>query len=128
MQLSVTGHHIEITESLRNYVGSKLTKLERHFDNMTDVEKSFKDDMQRYGSNFGEDRQSYRNILEYLAKENEAISAREVAAKDELKEIKDRLLAVQDQSTKQIGQFEAQMKAAAPTCGSSSSKGRRRSS
>ena len=37
MQLSVTGHHIEITESLRKYVDTKLAKLERHFDNMTDI-------------------------------------------------------------------------------------------
>ena len=37
MQLSVTGHHIDITESLRNYVGTKLAKLERHFDHMTDI-------------------------------------------------------------------------------------------
>jgi putative sigma-54 modulation protein len=37
MQLSVTGHHIEITQSLRNYVSTKLSKLERHFDHMTDI-------------------------------------------------------------------------------------------
>jgi putative sigma-54 modulation protein len=37
MQLSVTGHHIEITEALRNYVGTKLAKLERHFDHLTDI-------------------------------------------------------------------------------------------
>jgi ribosome hibernation promoting factor len=37
MQLSVTGHHIEITDSLRNYVGTKFTRLERHFDHMTDI-------------------------------------------------------------------------------------------
>jgi len=37
MQLSVTGHHVDITESLRNYVGTKLAKLERHFDNLTDI-------------------------------------------------------------------------------------------
>ena len=37
MQLSVTGHHIDITESLRNYVGTKLAKVERHFDHMTDI-------------------------------------------------------------------------------------------
>ena len=40
--------------------------------------RRFKDDMERYGANFGEDRQSYRNIVEYLAKENESISSREV--------------------------------------------------
>ena len=37
MQLSLTGHHVEITESLRDYVSTKLAKLERHFDNMTDI-------------------------------------------------------------------------------------------
>jgi putative sigma-54 modulation protein len=37
MQLSVTGHHIDVTPALRNYVGTKLAKLEKHFDNMTDI-------------------------------------------------------------------------------------------
>lgn len=37
MQLSLTGHHIEITDSLRNYVSTKLARLERHFDHMTDI-------------------------------------------------------------------------------------------
>lgn len=37
MQVTVTGHHIDITDALRDYVGTKLTKLERHFDQMTDV-------------------------------------------------------------------------------------------
>lgn len=37
MQLSVTGHHIEITDSLRSYLGTKFARIERHFDNMTDI-------------------------------------------------------------------------------------------
>ncbi|MCD2450896.1 MAG: ribosome-associated translation inhibitor RaiA [Methylicorpusculum sp.] len=37
MQISVTGHHIEVTESMRDYVETKFEKLERHFDNVTDV-------------------------------------------------------------------------------------------
>jgi ribosome hibernation promoting factor len=37
MQLNLTGHHVEITESLRDYVGSKLMRLERHFDHLTDI-------------------------------------------------------------------------------------------
>src|SRR5262245_42589455 len=37
MQLSVTGHHVEVTASLREYVGTKLARLERHFDQMTDI-------------------------------------------------------------------------------------------
>lgn len=37
MQVDITGHHVEITEALRDYVGSKLDKLERYFDNAVDV-------------------------------------------------------------------------------------------
>lgn len=37
MQLSLTGHHIEITDSLRDYVSTKLARLERHFDQLTDI-------------------------------------------------------------------------------------------
>ena len=37
MQLTVTGHHIDVTEALRNYVDKRLAKLERHFDHMTDI-------------------------------------------------------------------------------------------
>jgi putative sigma-54 modulation protein len=35
MQLTVTGHHIDITPALHDYVTSKLDRLERHFDNVT---------------------------------------------------------------------------------------------
>lgn len=37
MQLTVTGHHIDVTPALRDYVATKLAKLERHFDNLTDI-------------------------------------------------------------------------------------------
>ena len=37
MQLSVSGHHIEVTESLRGYVESKIEKIERHFDLVSGV-------------------------------------------------------------------------------------------
>ena len=37
MKLNLTGHHIEITPALRDYVDSKLTRLKRHFDSVTDV-------------------------------------------------------------------------------------------
>lgn len=32
MQLSLTGHHIDVTDALRNYVDTKFERLERHFD------------------------------------------------------------------------------------------------
>ena len=37
MQVNLTGRHLEITDSIRNYVNSKFEKLERHFDNVTMV-------------------------------------------------------------------------------------------
>jgi ribosome hibernation promoting factor len=37
MQLNVSGHHIDITDSLRGYVESKIERLERHFDLVSDV-------------------------------------------------------------------------------------------
>lgn len=37
MQLNVTGHHVDITPALKDYVSSKLERLERHFDHVTNV-------------------------------------------------------------------------------------------
>lgn len=37
MQLDVTGHHLEVTESLRDYVTTKLDKVGRHFDLVKDA-------------------------------------------------------------------------------------------
>jgi len=37
MQVSLSGHHVEITESMRNYVHEKIEKLDRHFDQALDI-------------------------------------------------------------------------------------------
>jgi putative sigma-54 modulation protein len=37
MHVIVTGHHLEVTESLKAHVDAKFEKLARHFDNVTDV-------------------------------------------------------------------------------------------
>jgi putative sigma-54 modulation protein len=37
MQLNVTGHHVDITAPLREYVVNKIEKIERHFDLVSDV-------------------------------------------------------------------------------------------
>lgn len=37
MNLNMTGHHIEITPSMRAYVSSKMTRINRHFDHVIDV-------------------------------------------------------------------------------------------
>jgi len=35
MQITVTGHQLDVTEPLRNYVAEKIGRLERHFDHVT---------------------------------------------------------------------------------------------
>jgi len=37
MQLSITGHHIDVTEALHDYVTKKFVRLERHYDHITNV-------------------------------------------------------------------------------------------
>ena len=37
MQLNVSGHHVEVTDSLRGYVTTKIERLERHFDIVSNV-------------------------------------------------------------------------------------------
>lgn len=37
MQVSITGHHVEVTEALKSYVDEKISKIKRHFDNVVDV-------------------------------------------------------------------------------------------
>ena len=37
MQISITGHHIDVTKALKDYIDNKFARLERHFDNMTKI-------------------------------------------------------------------------------------------
>ncbi len=37
MQINLSGHHVEVTDSMRSYVETKFSKLERHFDHINNV-------------------------------------------------------------------------------------------
>jgi putative sigma-54 modulation protein len=37
MNLNMTGHHLEITPSIRDYVSSKMSRIDRHFEQVIDV-------------------------------------------------------------------------------------------
>ena len=37
MQINLTGHHVDITPPMREYVMGKFERLERHFDRVTNV-------------------------------------------------------------------------------------------
>ena len=38
MQINLSGHRVEVTDALRQYVGDKIKRIERHFDNVTDIQ------------------------------------------------------------------------------------------
>ena len=37
MNLHITGHHVEITDSIRTYMTSKLERVTKHFDHVIDI-------------------------------------------------------------------------------------------
>jgi len=37
MNLNISGHHVDLTPPLRDYVASKLKRIERHFDHLIDA-------------------------------------------------------------------------------------------
>ena len=37
MNLTISGHHLEVTPAIRDYVSDKLDRVKRHFDNVINV-------------------------------------------------------------------------------------------
>jgi putative sigma-54 modulation protein len=37
MNLKLTGHHLEVTAAMRDYITGKLSRIKRHFDHVIDV-------------------------------------------------------------------------------------------
>ena len=37
MHLSLSGHHLDITDALRSYVTNRISKLSRHYDHITTI-------------------------------------------------------------------------------------------
>jgi putative sigma-54 modulation protein len=38
MQLNISGHHVDLTSALKDYVSEKFGKLERHFDHISNCQ------------------------------------------------------------------------------------------
>lgn len=38
MQINISGHHLDVTDALRDYVNEKFDRLERHFDHITSIQ------------------------------------------------------------------------------------------
>ncbi len=37
MQIKIDGHHVELTTAMQEYIQSKMTRIERHFEHVVDV-------------------------------------------------------------------------------------------
>ena len=37
MQINISGHHVELTAALQDFIKSKMKRIERHFDHVMDV-------------------------------------------------------------------------------------------
>lgn len=38
MQMTISGHHVEVSPALKEYVHSKFARVERHFDHITSMQ------------------------------------------------------------------------------------------
>ena len=38
MQLTISGHQIDLTESMKTYISEKMQKIERHFDHLNSID------------------------------------------------------------------------------------------
>ncbi len=47
MQINISGHHVDLTDALRDYVNTKMDKLERHFDQISNVQTTLSVEKQR---------------------------------------------------------------------------------
>ncbi len=47
MQLNITGHQVDLTDSLKDYVSNKFDKLERHFDHISNAQVTLSIQKQR---------------------------------------------------------------------------------
>lgn len=74
---------------------------------LADVEEQFQKDKDAYMSTFPEESRSYRSVLEYIYAENGKIAQQEDAAKEEVKALKETLVALNAEKDKQIEEANA---------------------
>jgi putative sigma-54 modulation protein len=42
MQITISGHHVDVTDALHDYVETKFDRLQRHFSQITQIEVTLK--------------------------------------------------------------------------------------
>jgi hypothetical protein len=78
-------------------------------DSYASVQETQKEDMARYGSNFEEANRNYRTILDSVFEENRKLTLNESSAKQQVRDLKESLLAVETQKEKQLQEYQQKM-------------------
>jgi putative sigma-54 modulation protein len=52
MQVNISGHHVDVTDALNDYIGQKLERLERHFDQIGNVQITLSVEKQRQKADY----------------------------------------------------------------------------
>lgn len=76
-------------------------------DNFSTLQQLFTEDMDRFGKDFDDNQKFYRTILESFVAENQSLSDSESLAKQEVKRLKETLLATEAQKEAQIAEIQA---------------------
>jgi len=98
--------HNEVQAEANNY---KTWMGYDEADASSTIKKTFDEDMERFGSTFEESSRRYRIILENIYEENRKLSQSEVDAKQQVKDLKQRLDATEKQKNAQIDEFKQTM-------------------
>jgi hypothetical protein len=94
---------VDENQTYRRYIGLGES------DNLSDVTETYDKDMERFGGTFDVSQRSYRNILITIYEENEKIAQREADAKQQVRELKETLLATEAEKEAQVQQWETAM-------------------
>ncbi len=79
-------------------------------DTQETVQKSFEEDMAKYGSTFDESVRFYSPLLQNLQQENHKQALSEAAAKTNVKELNEQLLALKAEMEKQFAEYQQKIK------------------
>jgi putative sigma-54 modulation protein len=93
MQINITGHHVDLTEPLQEYVHAKFEKLERHFDNITNVQVTLSVEKTRH-----------------KAEANVHLSGKEIFASDEEEHMYAAIDGLSDKLDRQIIRYKEKLK------------------
>lgn len=77
-------------------------------ENFTTIREQIEADKQQYMSNFDEDSRAYRSVLEAIYEENQKIARQESEAKARVKELQDRIAALEAEKDSQIEEYKKQ--------------------